>query len=83
MVFGANHQLGVTHGLFSPQKETKYHELVEAGRAGRYGFQLITVEVGLWGMPEDGDFLKLKTTVNAMAKETRELCLAVICSNLL
>ena len=65
------------------RKEAKYYELVQAGRAGRYRSQLITVEVGSRGMLEDGDFLKLRTTLNATAKETRELCLAVISSIIL
>ena len=65
------------------QKEAKYFELVQAGHAGRYCSQLITVEVGSRGMLEDGDFLKLRTTLNETAKETRALCLAVIRSTIL
>ena len=61
------------------RKEAKYYELVQAGRAGRYHSQLITVEVESRGCYiEDGDFLKLRTTFNTTAKEMRELCLAVI-----
>ena len=62
----------------SPQrKKAKYYELVQAGRAERYHFQLITVEVGSRSMLEDGDFLKLRTTSNATAS------LAVIYSTVL
>ena len=65
------------------RKEAKYYELVQTGCIGRYRSQLITVEVGSRGMLEDGDLLKLRTTLNATAKETRELCLAVIRSTIL
>ena len=55
------------------RKEAKYYELVQAGRARGYHSQLTTVEVELRGMLEDGDFLKLRSTLNGTAKKTGTL----------
>lgn len=50
-------------------KRAKYHDLVEAERALGYKSELITVEIGSWGMVGISDFTALGNVLDASMKE--------------
>ena len=55
------------------RKKSKYHQLVEAGRAAGYQSRLITAEIGSRGMLGNGNFDGLKEAIKAPRKEFIDL----------
>ena len=60
------------------RKQSKYLDLVEAGRSAGYKTELITIEVGSRGMVCIDDFKTIKVALNVPQRELTELCLNVI-----
>lgn len=64
-------------------KQANNQDLVEAGRAAGYTTELITIEVGSWGMLSTSDLCELTSALNHSQKDTANLYSAVIHATLL
>ena len=65
------------------RKRSKYYDLMEAGRATGYRYELITVEVGSRGMLSVTDLEQLQAAVDASRRDIVNLCLTIIRTTIL